>query len=206
MPEPEDVRKLLQTHKKPAAGQTLRQFLPNGLLEKILDQTTILDTIGHPSFLIDPHKRENTAEIVANEGVKVFAILIELRLEHTLASFIENETLDGVLPANEEDLKMILCLNDIREFIKLQWDYLAYNISRGTYQRKLTPERILPYLEQAQIGGGGYSTVYTVLVHPAHQNINRNATNTVSYRSQDAHSLADRFFYLFREFVLFARK
>ncbi|KAF2122527.1 kinase-like domain-containing protein [Lophiotrema nucula] len=160
MPEPQVLRKWLQSKKREAAGQTLRQFLPN----------------AHPSFQIDTHKHENTAEIVFHEGIKVFTILVEMHLEHALASFIENDILDRALPVKEENLDNVLEVDEAQRFARLQWDYLAYSITKGTYQRKLAPERILPYLEQVGLGGGGYSSVYKVLIHPAHQNIRSGTT------------------------------
>ena len=166
-----ELRELLYDGKIKADGQGQRQFLPNGSLDQILHETCILEILHDSSFRIDPHKLDSTVEIVSKEGRKVFAILVELRLEHALAGFIENDILDKALPAQESKLAAVLEFDRRRNFLQRQWEYLAYNFTGDMYQRALEAEMIIPYLKQTEIGGGGFSTVYDVLVHPAHQNI-----------------------------------
>jgi len=182
MPDLGDLRNLLQKHKKPAAGQKMRYFLPNGSLEQILTLNTVQNALSDPSFQIPPHKKDSTAQTVIREARKVFAVLVELKLEHALAQFIENEIMDKELPVDEKILERVICSGDARDFIYRQWEYLAYNFRRGPYQREIRTEIILPYLEEEKIGGGGYSTVYEVFIHSAHQDFKTKFPENVRYR------------------------
>jgi hypothetical protein len=96
--------------------------------------------------------------------------LIDLRLEYILGLMIENDCLDSRLPLSETNLKDI-APEVARDIVKKQWEYMAYNFRKGTYQRRVDNDRILPFLHETKIGGGGFSTVYEVDIHPAHQNM-----------------------------------
>lgn len=178
MPDPADLRKRLQENKIPAAGQQQREFLPNGCLEQLLNREYVLDVLSHPTLGIPFHKRESAADSVLNEGQKVFAILVEMRLQEALAAFIENEILDSALPVDKTQLEGIISCDDVQKFVNHQWDYLAYEFRKGSYQRKIRDEIILPYLEQTRIDRGS-SPVYKVLVHRAHQKFTLDASQTV---------------------------
>ena len=174
-----DLRHQIQTLKRPAAGQKIRHFLPNGTLENLLTFDIVQDALSDPSFQIPPYKRNSTAQTIINEARKVFAVLVELKLEHTLAQFIENDTMDKYLPVDEKALEGFLSGGDARDFVWRQWEYLAYNFRRGPYQRQIRTEIILPYLEERKIGGGGYSTVYEVIIHCEHQDFERRKLENV---------------------------
>lgn len=156
--------------KVPAAGGSPREFLPEDSLDHILNPTAITSVLSDPAFQIPSHKRESTAQIVISEGRKVFAILVDLRLEYALGLLIENDCLDSGLPLNDDDLKDIPP-EGAREILRKQWDYIAYKFRSGKYLRKIQNEIILPYLRETKIGGGGFSVVYEVFIHPAHQTI-----------------------------------
>jgi hypothetical protein len=174
----EQLRKLILSQKKEAVSQRPRLFLPENSLDQILQQANILETLRDPSFHVRHHKLENTVDFVSKDGRKIFAILIELGLEHALTRFIEHEILDSALPLSEQELEPILESHSGR-FIQCQWDYLAHRFSKRAYHRKLSAECILPYVDQTKIGDGGFSTVYDVLVHPAHQDIDPEVKGTV---------------------------
>jgi hypothetical protein len=164
------LRSRLQACKIPAAGQASRQFLPEGSLEELLSFAEITSALSDPAFQIPSYKLESTAQIILAESRKVFAILVDLRLEYALRLMIESDCLDSHLPLSERDLKDIVpeAAGDI---VKKQWEYIAYTFRKGAYQRKIQNERILPFLQETKIGGGGFSIVYEVIIHPGHQNI-----------------------------------
>ena len=174
------IRDLLSASKRNAAGQGQRKFLPDGLLDQILHDSDLSVILRHPSFRIDLHKWDSTIEIVMREGRKVFAILVELERESAFPKFIEYGILDRTLPVLEKGtLEFVLEPHKVKEFLQYQWEYLAHKFSRTMYNQRLSAEYILPYVQHTRIGGGGFSTVYDVLVHPAHQNINPELKETV---------------------------
>lgn len=109
------------------------------------------------------------ARVITDTARKVFAVLVERNLGYALASFIESELTDGELPVDEKRLEDLLPKGDVKGFVSHQWEYLVYTFRKGLYQRRIRTEKILPYIEERKIGHGGYSNVYEVFVHPAHQ-------------------------------------
>jgi hypothetical protein len=153
-----------------AGGKPPRRFLPKASLDDLLNAAQLTSLLQDPSFDIPWHKQEGTADIIITECPKVFGILLELNLEGKVVSFIENDLLDIALPLGEDELKHIIP-EATANFFKLQWDYLAYHFRRGQYHRKIDESLILPYIEEQEIGGGGFSRVYKSVIHAAHQNI-----------------------------------
>ena len=168
----------LQKARVPAAGQLLREFVPEGCLKQILTTTAVLSVLADPVFEVPPHKRESTAQIIASEGQIVFALLLDLNLERELSRFIEQDVLDRELFSSIDRLEDVVP-QAAKEIAKRRWDYRAYRFRKGQYQRKVLDEEILPYIDQTMIGGGGYSSVYRVLIHPNHQNIVSDAPSSV---------------------------
>ena len=174
----EQLRQLILSRKQEAAGQTARVFLPENTLGQILQGIDILQTLRDPLFRVRPHKLESTVDFVLKEGRKIFAILVELGLERRLTQFIEYGIRDSALPVLEQQLEPVLESHS-GQFVRCQWDYLAHRISKRDYSLKLRAECILPYVNQTWRGGGGFSTVYDVVVHPAHQDIDSEVNGTV---------------------------
>ena len=121
-------------------------------------------------FDIPRHKQESTAHIIREDALKVFSILVDLNWPQKLSSFIESDVLDSSLPLDEQSLKSLVP-QAWASFKALQWDYLAYRFRKGQYQIKLRQELVLPFIDQEPLGSGGYSTVYKVTIHPAHQSL-----------------------------------
>ncbi len=160
----------LQNARRPAAGSNSKQFVPEGYLRDHLTLNDIVSLLSDPVFDIPQHKQESTAHIVYEEALKIFSILVDLNWHQKLTSFIENDVLDSSLPLDEPPLKSLIP-EAWTNFRVLQWEYLAYRFRKGHYQIKLRQELILPYIEQAPLGEGDFSTVSKVLIHSAHQNL-----------------------------------
>ena len=176
----ERVRDLLCSSKVNAAGQRQQKFVPEGSLTRIFREIDLWDLLADSSFRLDHHKLDNIVEVVSVEGKSLLAILVDLKLEHALFRFIEYGILDRNLPIDEETkLESVLSPHERVEFMRRQWEYFAHNFSKRSYSQRLSQNHILPYMEQTKIGGGSFSTVYDVLVHPAHQNIDSQVQETV---------------------------
>ena len=172
----------IQEAKFPAAGQSLRKFLPEGCLLSILKLDDVVLALGDPIFEVPEYKRESTAKIVLGEGTKTFAILLELNQEYLLKPLIEHDLLDSALPFQEGFLSSLAPhVVAHSNFTTVQWDYLAYRSRKGQYHRTISDKQTLPYIEQENIGGGGFSKVYRVLVHSAHQDVIQNTSQKVSF-------------------------
>ncbi|KIW34742.1 uncharacterized protein PV07_01500 [Cladophialophora immunda] len=152
-------------------------FMPEGSLSAILDIQTVTDALADPTFNIPPHKRDDAANIVVEQGMKVFSILLELNCERYLSDCIENNCLDSSLTISETVLADIFP-EVAAHFYRLQFQYKAYILQSSTFHRNLQDMHVLPYVKQERIGGGGFSTVYAVDIHPAHQRLVRPSKNS----------------------------
>jgi hypothetical protein len=165
-----ELKVRLQNAKITAAGQKpARKFIPKDSLDDLLKAAQLTSLLKDPAFEIPWHKQETTADIIMTECPNLFGILLELNLERKIAPFIENDLLDKALPLGEDRLTHIIPEAAVN-FVKVQWDYLAYCFRKGQYHRKIDESLILPYVEEQQIGGGGFSRVYKSLIHTAYQN------------------------------------
>src|SRR5579862_3743247 len=164
----DSLRARLHRLRVDAAGQAPRKFVPDGELEKVLVKEEVRAALNNDKFGIPTHKRENISVTVAQEGLKVFAALVVLGLESKLEAFIENDKLDSRLPFTEAELSSIIP-GFAPQFEQLQWEYLAYKFRKAHFHRNIPPQQILPYVREEWVGGGGFSSVYKIVVHPAHQ-------------------------------------
>ena len=181
----EKLRDLLHSRKAKVAGQRQQRFLPEGSLDQILQEIDLSDLLCSSPFRVDHHKVDSVVETVFTEGRKVFAILVDIKLEYALMRFIEYGLLDRILPIVEEKkLDSVLHPHERDEFMQRQWEYFAHKFSKRMYSQRLSREHILPYVDQTEIGGGSFSTVYDVLVHPAHQDIDPQIKDKVWYALQ----------------------
>lgn len=168
----EKLRDLLLRNKVQAIDQGQQKFLPEGSLDQIFREIDLTDILCSTSFQVKSHKLDYVAHVVSTEGRKLLAILADLKLEHALLRFVEYGILDRILPIVEKKrLESILDPHERDEFMRRQWEFLAHTFSKRIYSQRLGPEHILPFVGQTKIGGGSFSTVYEVLIHPRHQDI-----------------------------------
>lgn len=161
----------LQDAKITAVGQKPpRKFLPQGSLNNLLHAAQLTSVLQDPNCEIPWHKQQDTADIIVYDSPKIFGILLELNLERKIVSFIEDDLLDKALPLDEDQLEHIIP-EAAANFSKLQWDYLAYHFRKGHYHRKIHESRILPYVEEQELGGGGFSRVYKSFIHTDYQDL-----------------------------------
>jgi hypothetical protein len=144
--------------------------MPEGSLSAILNIQNVTEALADPRFNIPSHKLEDAANTVIEQGLKVFSILLELNCERYLSVFIENDCLDSSLTLPENLLAEIIP-EGAAHFHKLQFQYKPYFLRKSQYHRNLGNLQVLPYVEQENIGGGGFSSVYAVSIHRAHQNL-----------------------------------
>ena len=135
--------------------------------DKIFNIEVLETLLSESAFDIPRYKIISTARLVIDEAQKILAICLELNVERSLITFIENDITDAALPLSRSELDSVIPEAAVR-FEDVQWKYVAYRFRKGLYNRKLPRDRRLPYIGQKQIGGGGFSKVFRVLVHCAH--------------------------------------
>jgi len=160
----------LQQLATPITNPELKTFVPDGDLAKLFHTEALELALGLPAFKIPHHKVASMARLVIDEAQKILAICLELNVEHDLVKFIENDITDSALPLDISRLSSLIPEAAAR-FEELQWKYMACRFRKGQYHRILPRNRVLPYVGQMHIGGGGFSKVYKVSIHPAHQDM-----------------------------------
>ena len=174
------LKQRLQDAKVRPAMPSRGPFMPRQSLSEVLTLQNVAEVVQDPIFRIPPHKWDDTARIVVEEGKEVFAILLEISCEAHLSTFIENECLS--LPADFAVLSVMMPQSDARLFERIQSDYLVYSFHKGVWRRKVQDYETLPYVSEERIGGGCFSTVYRVHIHHSHQHIVQGTQKQVSRR------------------------
>lgn len=165
-------------------GRYCQTFMPKGSLSRFLNIENVTNALADPVFNIPFHKRNDTAVDIIEEGQSVFAILLEMNGERYLSSFIENHNLDSSLPIPSSVLSDIMPHNGAL-FERLQKDYYVHSFRKSQYRRTLPDTITLPFLSQESLKEGGYSSVYAVKVHPAHQNFFNQSESKVRFDVAD---------------------
>ncbi|KAF4536841.1 Protein kinase domain-containing protein [Lasiodiplodia theobromae] len=161
----QQLRCRIRAAKVDAAGQVGRCFIPEGSIEGLLPRDDIATALQKEDFQIPFHKRQTTADLIVEEGRLIFAILLETNLEFKLPHLLEQRVTDKRLPLDESRSRQIFEEN-ASHFFNNQWSFLPYKFRRFAFHNQLQKEEVLPYIEENQIGGGGFSTVYKVRIHP----------------------------------------
>ena len=162
-------------------------------MDRIFTRENIIEALRDLLFKIKPHKLLKTVDFVLKDRKRIFAILVEERLEYMLINFIVNGISDKDLLIAEAQLEPILGKPAIDKFVERQWEYSAYTFSGGPYDRKLKAEWLLPYVEQNLIGGGAFFRIYEVIVHLAHQELKSGVKGTVCWQLQTSSLLTDNY-------------
>ena len=158
----------LQTLKARVTDQSVPSFVPNGSLDGFYHVSELEEALEQPIFDIRVHKRADTISTIIQDAPKIFSILLELDYEQGLVPLIENDLLDSSLPIDEARLYEAIPEAAVR-FERLQWIYKPYTLRAGAYHKQLRKQQVLPYLSRTKVGGGGFSSIYQVVVHPSHQ-------------------------------------
>jgi hypothetical protein len=141
--------------------------MPERILDQVLNLEDVLSTLQDSVFAIDRHRQEHTAQIIVQEGRKVFAILLDIGCEHHLPFFIEEGLL--TVPIQRSQLTQGLSEIEIQKFESAQSEYLVHTFRKGVWMRRIPSSTRLPYVDQKHIGGGGYSTVWSVSIYSPSQ-------------------------------------
>jgi len=187
----------------------LRYFVPANALKSLLQPSTIADELhGYQMGSMSDQTISDLAQEISVKAPKLFAILVCLRLGHFILEFLEEKIYDELLPFErfydkEKPGKWKLCSrrtpkhpiksmsewdhSDIIDFDRDQW-YLLAPIFRANEEMEvphyeLSDNCVLPFVEDEEQQSpleGGFSTVWRVVIHHAHQELYRCTDQQVS--------------------------
>ncbi|KAJ9616436.1 hypothetical protein H2200_000154 [Cladophialophora chaetospira] len=178
-------------------GQTLKQKLVTGSKQSCFDkrqyvpESCLQELITKDSIAAELKKEKIEVKIellvfVYEKAKRIFAILVCSRMTKFIVGFHERGFIDDHLPVRclevGEDYalsslseKQPSCglwnwkWDDLYEFIDKQWLFMSpiFERSRGRYN--LNKDQALPFDSVGREKSGGFSKVYPVTIHPAHQ-------------------------------------
>lgn len=166
--------------------QSVRYFIPADSLINIVTLEAIEKELKMRGF--DDAVIHSMALGVSQDRRKIFAILALIGMTTTVLDFITEGVCDSDLPIR--DLRVIRQTSEatypkpmdtwprrkIEEFCRVQWAVLApsFNTARSHYE--LDDNAVLPFIKDYEntpwgMKTGGYSDVWPVKIHHAHQKI-----------------------------------
>ena len=148
------------------SGQDLREHMTLEFLRKAVDE------------VFPPYHVDDVVNGINRGGHKTFAILVLIRQPKQIIKFIENVQylsygIDRLLPLAEEQLLDILSERPLAvEFDQKQWSFTAPVFFDSLFPTAFHPKVVLPFLEEEELGHGGFGDVYGVQIEPSFQRFN----------------------------------
>ncbi|TVY41411.1 hypothetical protein LSUB1_G003306 [Lachnellula subtilissima] len=176
-------------------------FIPNDELERLLDVDSIMDELGGSQLgPMAAQESHILAQDISNKAPRLFAILVCLGLGDLISQFIDEGIDDEDLPfGRTDDTKRpgrwqlcsksrpnepIRCMASwnqpsIINFDREQWYVLAHVFENNEEGRiphyDIGNTCILPFVKDEEQGDqvkqGGFSIVWEIIIHPAHQKL-----------------------------------
>ncbi len=153
-------------------------FYPPSAVKRLLTSEAIRASISSiPSLRED--QLDLFASLIQEKNPITFAVLLINGYHHQILEFLFRRLTDERIPYIEENLQFLPKV-DARQFIQRQWEFIPVIIAKGEIHRKIQNDEILPFLDDACSGKGGFGTVYKVKLHPHCQNLVPEDTEKVS--------------------------
>ena len=156
-------------------------FVPETNLRELLTREALNDALLSSSFHLEPHQREYVVSEVRDGALKIFAILVELRIEGQLKTCLEKCLTDSALPILDPKRLEEIFPESVSHFQKLQYEYVPLKFREFSH-KYLENNLILPYIENIEIASGAFSKVFKSTVHPFYQDWEPSNRTTVRPR------------------------
>ena len=151
------------------SSQDLREHMTPEYLRKAVDEV-------FPSYHVD-----DVLGGIKRGGHKTFAILFLIKQPKQIIKFIEygqylSYGIDRLLPLDEEKLLEILSERpDVVEFDQKQWAFTAPIFFDSLFPTAVQQKAVLPFLQEEELGHGGFGDVHGVRIEPTFQRFNDTA-------------------------------
>lgn len=153
-------------------------FIPQKRLFDLISRTVILEELRRNNY--PPEDLHESSDILAKDGRKVFAILVEIGAVGYTAEFLAGNLLDGKLPLQEGDLDHFDDTSLRVKFQKFQWDYVAPLWGVGSSSHKILSVReILPFTKEDFLSEGSSGKAFIVTLKATHQGFTECADDDV---------------------------
>ncbi|KAL2853313.1 hypothetical protein BJY01DRAFT_244279 [Aspergillus pseudoustus] len=135
---------------------------------------------------------EEVADVILTRARKVFGILLLSDHVDYISQFLRYDQmqrldLDAGLPYQGSRLYQILG-NSVAadDFYDTQWEFCVPKFICSIIPRELDPHTVMPYVKEAQIEIGRFSSVYKVTLHPSYQPVGFEDSNVFARKEYSA--------------------
>ena len=162
-----------------------RHFLPQQALYDLMGEVLVKQAVREAG--INAHDVGEITKEIMKGARKIFAILVVIRQPQSILSFIQDDqfqsSLDHKLPFPLGKLRELLPSASLgQEFYEKQWEFAAPVFTKRLLPRVLEDDMILPFVEDKEVGEGGFGVVHTIKVELHHQNFGQLPQQNVSWR------------------------
>jgi hypothetical protein len=156
-----------------------RRFVPELSLYQVLTKNAIRKGLGDAGISV--HQQEEVTTKVAQNGRKIFAILVLIEQAADISRFIKTDELqDAKLPFKVEVLREEIGIPNADEFDEKQWEFTAPTFRPGTLNRCLKDKVILPFTSKKDEGRGAFGNVCRVELDQDHQRLDNSFPKEVT--------------------------
>lgn len=166
-----------------------KYFIPIKSLDDLLPSNIIQKSVIRSG--IEEIHRKDVLRAIENGGKRIFAILLLLGKEASMADFVQNDQmlestdLDSKLPLHLETLTTVFADKAAAlGFYQRQWELLPPFFHKGRNHRNFESETILPFTESDELAEGGFGRVFKVTVHADQHEFKHDSHTKVSTMHQ----------------------
>ena len=145
------------------SGQDLRDHMTPEYLRDAVDE------------VFPPWHVDDVLNGINRGGHKTFAILVLIKQPKQIIKFIEKVQylsygIDRLLPLDEGKLLDILSERpQVVEFDQKQWGFTAPVFFDSLFPTAFQLKAVLPFLQEEELGHGGFGDVYSIQIEPTYQ-------------------------------------
>jgi hypothetical protein len=190
------IKERIMDIRVPVTGTDSQYFIPRNALQSIFTKENILRELA--ALVGDDrrlgHSEDELVDYVQKSAQMLFAILVWIGKSSTIEAFMTAELSDSDLPFSAEAISLIgvdhdtrwthqkvlgiLSKWDVHEFYRIQWSFLApvFEFRPNVLHYEFDNNCILPFMKEDEDSAavrheGGFSSVWRVQIHPAHQKV-----------------------------------
>ncbi|KAK5659659.1 hypothetical protein OQA88_867 [Cercophora sp. LCS_1] len=142
-----------------------RDFTPHHCLVECLDRDTVFGLLKEEQ-IVDFYDREELANAILDNGLRLFAILVHIGKLPFLKKFLECDNFsaahyDEKLPYSKPDLERIFEKDNagaVKDFLATQWTHLPPALAKDRSCRTLDAQAVLPFEKVEKPSEGNCST------------------------------------------------
>ena len=125
-------------------------------LERVRDCVSLI-----PSLHRDPRDGHRFSSLIWETSLTIFAVLLLNGHEKYIVDFLYRRETDSRLTYTLDGLYFLPPVA-AQEFVNRQWELCPVVLNKSEIHRELEPREVLPYLEDHEVGTGGFGTVFKV--------------------------------------------